>query len=393
MRTSINILNVMAMVWLVPLCIPYFIEDNPIIAPVGGVTVTLVVSSIFVLFLFYFFFWIAGVRGRPEDIFAALKKINFFKFSRKVNLIFMVWAFLYLINIFGSGGFPLLWVLQGDPRTYVDFGLPTLGGLVNMLRAFALTACYILFFHSDLSIAKKRNYLYMGVFLIISAFLLETGRGNGVVLILHPLGLHFLLSNFRIIGLVKWILASLAFLFMLGVVQLLRYADGFEKIMMYAENSGFHDATIIEALMIPSVMYISVPIINTDLNVQLSDVLKFQPYYSLQGLLPTVIRDAIFERGDYGFLVNEANNVSSYFIPFIRDFGSLGAFFAVAIILFIAAYCYARARQGSLFFILSYPPIFMSVSLSFFSLFFTSLVVVLYPFLVSWALKGVLHKK
>jgi len=144
--------------------------------------------------------------------------------------------------------------------------------------------------------------------------------------------------------------------------------------------------------LIPAVMYISIPVINTDLNIQSSDFIKFQPYYSLQGFLPTVVRDFIFESGDYGVLVNEANNVSSYFIPFIRDYGLLGAYIAVSLILFMAAYFYSKAKQGSLFFILSYPPIFMSVTLSFFSLFFTSLVVVLYPFLVYWSLKGVLIK-
>ncbi len=382
----------MAMVWLIPLCIPYFIKDNPIIVPVGGITVALVLSSVLSLAVFYFFFWVIGIRGRKHNIRAALKRIDFHRFSKKIELLFLAWTIIYLINILGSGGVPLLWVLQGDARTYVDFGLPTLGGLANMLRAFVLAACYILVYHSDLSGAKKRRYLWMGVFLVLSAFLIETGRGNGAVLVLHPLALHFILNDFKVIGIVRWVLVSVVFLFMLGVVQLVRYSDGLEKLVAYAENSGFHDVTIIEALLIPAVMYISVPIINTDLNIQSSEFIKFQPYYSLQGFLPTIVRDSVFESGDYGVLVNEANNVSSYFIPFVRDFGSFGAFLAVSLILFVVAYFYARAKQGVLFFIISYPPIFMSVVLSFFSLFFTSLVVILYPFLAYWALKGVLVK-
>jgi oligosaccharide repeat unit polymerase len=388
MRLTISPQILFTVVWLIPLAMPYFIVDNLILTPVGAKTVILVLSNIIILYLFSFIFWLYGLRGSYLKANVALQKINFKKFARNIDKIILLWLAVYAINIFGSGGIPLLWIFQGDPRTYSDFGLPTMGGFGNMLRAFLLSSCYIIYFYSNLDIRNKRYYSYIGFFLILTAFLFETSRGNGLVLILHPIGLYCLLNDFKVSKIVKLIFISFICILILGGVQVLRYSDGVDNLFKFAENSGFINPNIIEALLIPALIYSSVPIINLDLNIQTSEFLKFQPYYCLAGFLPTIIRDKIFVKGDYGELINEAHNVSSYFIPFIRDFGVLGTFFAVCIISAIVTYCYARSRAGNLNYMFSYPPIFMSVFLSFFSLYFNSLVVLLYPLVVVWALRG-----
>lgn len=380
--------NIFLLVWTPPLLAPYVFVDNPIISFVSSQTASLVFFNIGIFYIFGFIFWLAGVRGGTKRVRLAVGRIDFPKFIKKIDLLFKLWCVVYLVNIVGSGGFPLLWVVLGDPRTYADFGLPTLGGLGNMLRAFILSACYLIYYESQLPRRTRIRYAALGIFLVLTAFLLETGRGNGVVLILHPVAFHFLLNKFTFSRLVKWFVAVGCFLLMLGSIQLIRYTDGIDKLQSYAENSGFVDINIFELLLVPSVMYISAPIVNTDLNVRISPPLQFSPYYSLQGIAPTVIRDRIFERGDYGELVNEANNVSSYYIPFIRDFGVVGAAIAVSVFTLITAYCYAMARQGRIHYVLIYPALFMSITLSFFSLFFTSLVVVLYPFIAIWSLRG-----
>ena len=392
MKIRIGAGFVLAVVWLIPLCIPYFIPDSELIVPVGLGTVVLILSNLSLFFLFLFLFSCLGGSGGISKVNVAVSQIDYYIFSKRIDIIFYFWIFVYLVNIVGSGGIPLLWILQGDPRTYVDFGLPTLGGLGNLMRAYVLTSCYLIYFHSNLILKVRRRYLCIGILLLISAFLLETGRGNGIVLLLHPVGLHFLLHEFKIKSIIKIILFIFIFIIGLGLIQMIRYSDGFDKLEMYAKNSGFENAASLDLLLIPAVMYISIPVINTDLNFQVAELFEFKPYYSLQGILPTIIRDAIFERGDYGKLVNEANNVSSYYIPFIRDFGQLGAFFIVSLILLVVAYCYNKARRGNVYYVLSYPPLFMSLVLSFFSLFFTSLVVLLYPFFVYWSLRKCIRK-
>ena len=376
------------LVWIIPLSAPYFFVNNSIISPVSSQTESLVFFNIGIFYIFGFIFWLSGVRGGTDRVRLAVRKINFQKFRYKINLLFKLWCVIYLINIIGSGGFPLLWVALGDSKTYVDFGLPTLGGFGNLLRAFILSACYLIYFESQLPKRTKNRYAAVGIFLVLSSFLLETGRGNGVVLVLHPIALYLLLNKFSFSRLIKLFIAVMSFLIMLGSIQLIRYADGLDKLQIYAENSGFVDLNILELLLVPSVMYVSIPIVNTDLNVQIAPPLQFSPYYSLQGFVPTVIRERIFESGDYGELVNDANNVSSFYIPFIRDFGVFGAATVVSFLTLIVAYCYAMASQGRIHYVLIYPALFMSITLSFFSLFFTSLVVLLYPFLAIWSLRG-----
>jgi oligosaccharide repeat unit polymerase len=321
-----------------------------------------------------------------------INKINFFKFNRKIILLFKIWIGIYLINIIGSGGIPLYWVFIGDSRTYVDFGLPTLGGLANMLRAFITTSCYLIYAHSECNNAVKRKFLLIGLFLLFSAFGLETGRGNGVVLLLHPIGLHFLFNKISLKSLFRWIFIIAILLLGLSSIQVLRYGGNIEILEKYAENSGLSQFKGAALLLVPAITYIAVPIVNTDLNLINEPLLKFKPYYSLQGFIPTIIRDHIFEKQDYGELVNEANNVSSFYVPLLRDFGILGCVFIVFLIQLITYHFYIKARRGIPIYVLSWPPLFMSLILSFFSLFFTSLVVLLYPFLVSYALKGTLNK-
>ena len=376
-----------ASVWIFPLSAPFYIENNSLITPIGTGTLLMILSNIILFFAFLTFFQKIGIRSNILKMKDALYQINFVLFSRKIDSLFYFWLFVYLINILGSGGIPLLWILQGDPRTYVDFGLPTLGGLGNMIRAYVLTSCYLIFSQSKLNPRRKRRFLIIGIFLILSAFLLETGRGNGVVLLLHPVGLYLLINHFNLKSLFKLILSTIIFVFLLGLIQIFRYSNGYEMLQSYAENSGFQNSGALELIMIPALMYIAIPIINTDLNFQAAEFIKFNPYYSFQGIIPTVIRDGFFEKGDYGELLNEASNVSSFYIPFIRDFGQFGAFLAISIILLVVSYCYSKARQGNVYYILSYPPLFMSLALSFFSLFFTSLVVLLYPVLVYWSLR------
>lgn len=391
MRMELNISKILALVWLIPLGVPFFLDDNPLISPVSNVTVALVISTISALMIFVFVFRLLGLRGSSLRARNSIKDINYAKFSKKVDFLIWVWFAVYLINIFGSGGVPLLWSILGDSRTYADFGLPTLGGLGNMLRAFILTSCYILYFHSSLHVSKKRRYLWIGVFLIISALFIENSRGAGVVLVLHPIAIHFLFYDLKISSLAKLLLISLFSVIFFGFLQVLRYSNGLDGIKDYARDSGFGDISLVQVLMIPALMYISMPVINTDLNVNSSEFLKFDPYFSLQGVIPTFVRDKIFEKGEYGLLVNDANNASGFFVPFVRDFGQLGAFIIVSIIMLFAAYCYVKARSGNLFYVLCYPPIFMSIALSFFSLYFTSLVVVLYPLLVIFLLRGGLN--
>jgi oligosaccharide repeat unit polymerase len=383
--------NIFLAVWIFPLLAPFFIQSE-IILHISPVTKAIVIFNIAFFYYLGALYWLGGKTGSEIYVKDALRRIDYIRFEKKIQLLLIIWLAVYFINIVGSGGIPILWILTGDGRTYVDFGLPTFGGLGNMLRAFCLVSCYLLYKYSDLKRNKKIKYLWCGIGLLLSAFVLEIGRGNGVVLLLHPIGLHLLTQRLSVLSVIKWALATIIFLLGLGVIQVVRYDEGIEWLEKYAENAGITNFSGLEMLLIPAITYTAVPIVNTDLNVIKAPFIDFNPNYSLQGIIPTVIRNHLFEKNDYGEIINEANNVSSFYIPLLRDFGIIGAVAVVAFFQLISFFVYSRAMRGNLFCIFIWPALFMSVALSFFSLFFTSLVVVLYPVLTLFTLMGCYSK-
>lgn len=379
------------MVWAMPLVIPFFVQFG-IIQEITNETNYLVIANIMIFFVLSLVVKVAfgGYRKNFSNI--IISRINVKKMEQRALFIFKVWIVVFLINIIFSGGLPIYWVVSGDSRSYADFGLPTLSGLANMIRAFILSICYVIYFHTE-SINKSK-FLKIGLFLLASAFILETGRGNGVVLLLHAVAYFAFLNRVTLLGVAKLVPSVFILVLFLGYIQMFRYGASIESLAVYGENSGFDSQDAISLLIIPTLLYVVTPIINLDLNIIVSPLLNFEPYYSLQGLLPTVLRQELFSgEKDYGLLISEGHNVSSFYIPFVRDFGVIGAFIVVTLIQFIVCYVYVKARRGSIFHFFIWPPLFMSIFLSFFALFFTSLTVLLYPVLVWFFVRGLHHDK
>ncbi|MBF0420357.1 MAG: oligosaccharide repeat unit polymerase [Magnetococcales bacterium] len=379
--------NIFLIVWLFPVLAPYIVDSDVILH-------TSFTTKFILLFNILFFYYLALMfrqlwpSGGESYVVKSLQNLNFDKFEKRTKLALYAWLFIYIVNIIGSGGIPVVWIIMGDTRTYTDFGLPTLGGLGNLLRAFSLVSCYVLYVHSKLNKLKKRQYLWFGFGLLFSAFILETGRGNGIVLLLHPIGMHLLTVRLGIASIFKWLLVAVLVFFGTGVIQMYRYVDGAVWMEKYAESSGMGQYTGAALFFVPAITYFAVPIVNTDLNIVKAPWIDFSPNFTLQGLIPSVIRNQLFESGNYGELVNEAHNVSSFYIPLVRDFGIFGAVFFVSVFQFISYYVYANAMKGNLHYIFIWPPLFMCDALSFFSLYYTSLVVILYPTLASLILNG-----
>ncbi|UPQ88127.1 O-antigen polymerase [Vibrio sinaloensis] len=364
--------------WIFPLAIIQILDFELFVKPSVDLYVLVVGSTLLFFFMTILFQFLIKAKSSPS--FTLSNNINYPVFFKATIGLFLLWSFVYIVNVVGSGGLPIYWIIVSDGRTYVDFGLPTLGGLSNLLRAFTLT-CFFIIYKFGPKRSKKIS-LYISIFLLVTAFIFETGRGNGVVLLLHPVAIYFLTRKFTIGQLALLFLVFIAFLVFTGSIQVLRYENGIDMLFSYLKSQGIDIGDNLPlALFMPSVLYIVLPIVNTGLNLEYATFFDLNPYYSMQGLVPTIIRDFLFVEKDYGVLVNAANNVTSYFTPLVRDFGLYGGLMFSSLLLSYTSYVYRKARTGCLLNILLLPPVFMSVTLSFFSLFYTSLVVVLYPIL------------
>lgn len=377
------------LVWSIPFLL-IIIVGEPIFPSLSNGTMAL----IFIPIIFFFIYSIllrkfySIRRGNCLD--SIFHKIDTNKLIRVTKILFIIWLIIYLINIVASGGLPIWWKYTGNDKTYVDFGVPTLWGLGNMIRAIILTNCYIIVKKTS-GLVKARYYL-IGGFLIFSALVLELSRGNAIFLILHPLSLYFLLYKVTITRFMKWGVIGLIFVMLFGIIQVVRYDDGYNILKSYSQSQGLSVESPVILLAVPTIFYTTKPIINVDLNVRHADLYSISPYYTTQGLIPGFIRESVFGSGDYGVLINDANNVTSYLTPIVRDFGLLGALVVVSFILLICAIIWRRAYVGEVNFILAWPPLFTSLTLSFFSLYFTSLVVVLYPLVTYFIARFVVYR-
>mgnify|MGYP007000037561 CR=1 len=70
---------------------------------------------------------------------------NFNSLSSLIKLFVVLHFLIVILSILYSSGFPLYWVITDDPRTYVDYGIPTIFGLGNLLRAYGMVGCLILY--------------------------------------------------------------------------------------------------------------------------------------------------------------------------------------------------------------------------------------------------------
>lgn len=353
--------------------------------------------SLLALFMFYSILIFNIQRRERVDIENIVKKkLNFNSLKQLVTLIVIAHFSIMILAIVYSSGFPLYWIFTNDTKTYAEYGIPTISGLGNMIRAFGLVGSLILYLYGTK--AQKRTGLYSAIYFLFTAFFIELSRGNGSVMIAHALGFYFLIKKISLKNTLSTALAILVFIPFFSFLQILRYGDfELERANEQLLNVGIYDTSVSNLFLTPLILYTSTPIMNMDLNLQRAPDFKFSPDASIETLVPTFVRDIIYTRRDYindcGDLISCAYNTTSFLTPLIKDFGRYGALFFAILILMISSFIYSKAREGSLYYILLWPPVFMSLIFSSFNMYFSSLVVVLYPLVISLSYNFLIKKQ
>lgn len=380
--------------WLVGISVSFFLAQNsPIFSPVSFLGIFSVLYLLIILFLFNFFF--TSYLSKPLDTENLLKeKLNLNALKNLLVLIFYSHLAYFSLAILYSNGFPLLWVIIGSENNYTNFGIPSITGFFNMLRSFGLVSCLLLIFYGDNS--QKKYVILISLYFLISSFFLEASRGNGLIMLLHPIGMYLLLKKINIKEILFSIVLIIFFIFFFGFLQALRYSDfNLETLANSSEAIGLENANAIFIFLAPFLIYIATPIMNMDLNLSKAPNFSFSLDNSLIALLPTGLRDYLSGgMGEkFGMLIDDAYNTTSFLTPLIMDFGSIGGLFIASFLLILTSWIYSKAKEGNLFYILIWPPFFMSLILSSFNSYFFSLVVITYPLMIILFLKFLLKPK
>jgi oligosaccharide repeat unit polymerase len=361
--------------WGVTLLLSYTVPVAFSVDPDIRVT-WLVGGNIVSFFVIYSLVKWSVARGEDGSRIASLRRDSWDEATllQFLRILLGTWAAVYFVTIVYSGGLPVFWLVLGSGKSYTDFGVPTLTGLLNMMRAFILSAYLLLFVQT-----RRKSYLWVPL-LMLGTAVAEVSRGALLVLLAQGVGIVVLRRQPSLYGLIR--LAVLVVLVVLGFGVLGDFrGSSLEVDDLVGEQSFFSELPL---GVFFAFVYLVSPLNNLD---YAADTLSpsYTPYFTASTLFPTVLRDVLFPmpEGTYPVeLKSEAFNATTFYSPLLADFGWIGAAVIVCLIQWACSYVHVRSRQGSYYHTLLYPPLYMSVLLSVFYMYFFSLVTVCYPLLV-----------
>lgn len=236
-----------------------------------------------------------------------------------VRKLFYIWMFLTLIEVLYSHGVPLLWMLLKIPKSYADYGIPTLHGFVNALSWVIVMSSFI--------ILLENNTIYNESFFIIAmiliAYILFLARQSIVTVFVQVFCIYIYIKKISILKICLFLLTFIIFFGILGNIR-----SGSEHFKTVAGITTAMPNYLLGIYWVYT--YFVTPICNMDflINNYSFDNLMYG-FAMMNSLLPSVIRNIIYGANSiksiyHGFLVNPAFNVSTFLmIPYL-DFGMWG---------------------------------------------------------------------
>lgn len=237
------------------------------------------------------------------------KKDSYQKFSinKRIRIAKYIAIIIFIIEMIYSRGCPLIWKFTGDPRTYFDFGIPSLNGAF-----YGLIIClgaYSLFSKSN----DKYLYLAMGILMISRQVIISIVIEGVIFLILKEK------NNINY----KKILIILIIVF-IGFTFVGNFRSGKEVI-----NEVFQPKKQYKTLPDSikwSYSYMTFSISNFNNLVNMSEGNVNHGTSILSEFLPTVLLNKINIKPEFdsNYLISQSYNVSTYLPSIYLDFGIVG---------------------------------------------------------------------
>lgn len=304
--------------------------------------------------------------------------------ARFLGIALVLWGVLEFAAIAYSRGLPIIWSLTGDPRGYAEFGIPTVSGFANMLRAFAgVVAIYL--FHTT----RERTYL-LTWFILLMTVAAEISRAGVFVFVAHGISAYLVLNAIRLRTLM--ILLAAGGVLIGGFVALGQVRGIVMTTSMFGDVGDVFGSAPLGLFW--SWAYLVSPLANVN-QAAITDLAPhYFPYFTLQPVFPTVLRALIYPTAVYPVpLVADSLNATSMYGPLVADFGFAGATLAMSLFQGFASYSYVQAKRGQLLHILLYPALFTAIVLSVFYIYILQLAILLFPVLCIWLMRYLARKR
>jgi oligosaccharide repeat unit polymerase len=240
--------------------------------------------------------------------------------DKRLRFWFRLWAVCSVAEIIVSGGVPIVWIVTGNPKTYMDFGIPSIHGLLNsMLLAIAITRLAMAF-----RFGRKKDYIIPACTVFWGTCLIT--RQVIIVLLLEAIIVYCYQRRLRAKQLLKGVFGASAFIYCFGLLG--DFRSGASSFLALAQpTANFPDWLPSGFLWV--YIYLTTPINNLLFTIQTSHP-AYDPRFTntLSALLPTLLRNIVFDsvslQAANGELVADAFNVSTAYAAPFQDFGWLG---------------------------------------------------------------------
>ncbi len=281
-------------------------------------------------------------------------------FSRRFKLIISLLLGFYLslqvLQVILCQGFPLLWIFQRSAKTYMDYGIQSLNGLLNAIYLVGTTGFFLIYLKQK----GKMRFVFLMFLMAIPIFLVT--RQLMISLFLQ-ISCCALIYNPRLIRTFLKIACVILILFM--VVGNLR--TGLDTLISILGPKDYIPTLFYPFLWIYA--YIVTPFNNVNASIDTITPLG-SLYHELMPLLPSFFRQSASLEGGYtGFeLVHKNMTVSTFYIEPLLDFGRVWAFVFMAVFQFFLVRSYRKALYSRLpLHIMEYSVYYMITCLSIFS--------------------------
>jgi oligosaccharide repeat unit polymerase len=254
---------------------------------------------------------------RPE---ATKQCIDFELLERRLTLWFRIWLVVSAAEIVISGGIPIIWLVRGSAKTYVDFGIPSLHGLVNSLLVSIAVCRVALYF-----LTGKWRHLKIPAFVLAWSVLVVT-RQLMLVSLLEYVVVFLSVKKIGLKTVARVVVGFVTLIFVFGILGDMR--SGSEAFRLVAQPTDRYPDWLPSGVLWVYI-YVTTPINNliyTMHSVQPESNFLFPN--TAATLFPSVIRSIIYGsqvgQAESGNLVTQAFNVSTAYVGPYQDYGIVG---------------------------------------------------------------------
>lgn len=283
--------------------------------------------------------------------------------NKKIVIFLKIWFIGTFIELLYFRDAPILALFGLGNMTYHDFGLPSLHGFLNAI----ILSISMYVFYKYISTNRKIFLWYYLLTLLVP--IIGMNRGMLTSLLVESLFVYIVFKGIRLKGFIKLLFFIITFIYLFGVFGEMRYHGNVEDLYAVFQISDNYPS-FLPKTFIWVYMYITSSINNIENILYSYELINFEPYKSLFGLIPSVIRvhlDLPVEQN----LVVSAFNVSSFMPNYFAAYGIIGSLFFYFFASLVSMYIYYRyTKKYELSYGFTLVILLHSVALSIFSDFF-----------------------